>query len=122
LTALAEEARIIMIEDLRERARAGVDVNGAPLSPLKRRRSPGDRDGDDPPLAGVADALVVEILRGTAGEVVVRGTWPTMPFLRYHVEGNSHLPARNVVGLSDAARDRLRDAVRDYTLRLLGRS
>jgi hypothetical protein len=122
LSSLAEEARIIMVEDAKERARAGGDVDGVPLVPLRRRRPSGDPQGDDPPLAGVGDALVVEVLHGPDGEILVRGTWPTMPFLHYHAEGAGHDPVRRVVGLSDEARDRLREAARDFALGLLGRS
>jgi hypothetical protein len=114
LTPLADEVRVIVVDDAKERARAGLDVDGAALAPLRR--------GDGPPLAGVGDALVVEVFHGSGGEILVRGTWPTMPFLHYHTEGAGHDPVRRVVGLSENARERHRDAARDFAVSLLGRS
>jgi hypothetical protein len=114
LRPLADEVRFIAKDDAQQRARAGLDVDGVPLTPLRR--------GDGVPIAGVGDAMVVEVLHESGGDFLIRGTWPTMPFLSYHVEGAGHDPVRRVVGLSDEARERLREATRDFALGLLGRS
>lgn len=134
LRPLAETIAQAMRDDREAAGRAGEDRFGEPLAPINHGvplppRELAHRGGSGPPLAprGAASRLiadfVVDVVELGEGRIEVVGSWPTMPFLRYHTGGPEHswrLPVRNVVGLRPYAHDWIVRAARDYVAGLMG--
>lgn len=130
-TPLAEEIRQILIEENAAARGAGLDKDGDPFVPLRGGRplTAGEisrRGGSGPPLAPrgsasrIVSGFVVEVVPLGDGAILVRGSWPGFPELRYHSEGAGHNPVRDPVGITPAAEARIGEAVRGFLAERVG--
>jgi hypothetical protein len=119
LAPLARKIGDILEVDNMQARMSGVDYDGNPFQPLApatlRHRS-----GSGPPLAPmdmasrVIGGMEVEVVEYGLGSVEVVASWPSMPFLKFHVTGTRHMPARDPVGLRPVAWAQVADAVTEF--------
>lgn len=105
----------------------GVDTYGddfQPLSPNTWKRHP--NRGPGPPLAGhemssrIISGLEMRIEQDGPTDFTVVGSWPSMPWLKYHVTGTQHMPSRDPVGITAAGMDAIERAFDDHLEAILG--
>lgn len=99
-----EVSDLIEVDNMAARM-LGVDADGQPFRDLRPATLAKRHRGVGPPLAPmemasrIISGLEMSIVdMGLAGIDVV-GEWPSMPFLRHHVEGTVHMTARDPVGI-----------------------
>jgi hypothetical protein len=108
LRGLGERLGRILETDNMAARMLGVDYEGqefAPLAPATLER----RMGAGPPLAPME--MASRIISGVQVDVNDTGhnavevvlSWPSMPFLRYHVTGTTRMPARDPCGIRPEA-------------------
>jgi hypothetical protein len=115
--------RILQVDNMQSRM-MGVDYESQPFAPLAEstlRR----RQGTGPPLAPmemqsrVISGMEIEVLDHGAGYVEVVASWPSMPFLHFHVTGTRHMPSRDPVGIRPEAWGEIGDAVSEWVDNLM---
>jgi hypothetical protein len=117
LGEIMPELERLVRQDNRDGLLAGTDRNGqafAPLSPqtIKYRRSAtGTADPNAPPLVPARErSRAIANYQTTSGRLsdgnwVIIGAWRNVlspkgvPFLPFHVEGDGHLPVRDLMGV-----------------------
>jgi hypothetical protein len=121
LTPLREPVRQILVDGNRERSLAGTDPQGRSFaslaaSTLRRRR------GTGPPLAPrgaqsrVVTAYEVDVQAGT-GRLDFVASWPSLPWIEYHVTGGRYLPVRNPFGFRSKDLEAIRELLSDHIAR-----
>ena len=134
---LAEAAKIVAIEDNARARVAGVDKDGEEMDPLSRKAKDGlrrslrpselaRRGGDGPPLAprGAGSRIVtdyhVEVIPQPGGAVLVQGSWPNLPWLKFHLKGGPIMPRRDVAGITPRGMDEIAETTRAFLAVKLG--
>jgi hypothetical protein len=131
LRPLAEEvAEIMRAQNALTRA-AGLDQYGVPFKDLApstwRKRERQGRMG--PPLSPdgasspITTAFRADVEVHEPDDVLVRGHWPTLDWVRFHVDNGdlrTRLPVRDPAGLPAFAQDRVALAFEDFISRAMG--
>jgi hypothetical protein len=110
----------IVIDDNRDGLLRGLDANGVPFAPLAASTI-AHRDGSGEPLTphGAASRLIANAVATdyrSGGQVIVILKWvgDVAVWIRYHRTGTRKMPRRNPVGVRPAARQRIRDAFKQF--------
>lgn len=118
--------RILEVDNMQARM-LGVDCDNVPfaeLSPATWEWNP--HRGMGPPLAPmemssrIISGMQVDVVEHGVGSVEVIASWPTMPFLKFHVTGTRTMPSRDPVGIRPQAWGEIGDAVSEWVDTLLG--
>lgn len=138
LMPLAMQFKMIAIEDNMIKSAAGEDKEGVEIesyAPLRGGRMilPSEiraRGGTGPPLAPkgagsrVNTAFEVEIARlgyyGDDKAISIKGAWPSLYWMKYHIEGRGRNPRRDVAGIRPVGMDKMADATRQFAIERLG--
>jgi hypothetical protein len=128
----AEVAEIMRAQNALTRA-AGLDQYGVPFVALApstmRKRARQGRMG--PPLSPdgaaspITTAFEVDVLVTEPDDVLVRGHWPALDWVRFHVDTGgprTRLPVRDPAGMPAFAQDQVGAAFEDFVARILGGS
>jgi hypothetical protein len=95
---------------LRKRVRQG--RLGPPLAP----------DGGGSPIAA-GFRVEPEVIE--SNDILVRGTWPTAPWVKYHIDDGSprsHLPVRDPAGITPAGWEQIATTFQAFCARLIGQT
>jgi hypothetical protein len=133
LRPLAATVAEIMREQNALTRAAGLDQYGVPFVDLApstwRKRERQGRLG--PPLSpdggssDITTAFRVDVEVREPDDVLVRGHWPTLDWVRFHVDSGgprTRLPVRDPAGMPAFAQDRVGAAFEDFVARIMGGS
>lgn len=118
LAPLASPVITVLRTGNRDRALAGTDAAGtsyAPLAPATLKR----RKGTGPPQAPQGEASRIVTAQtwesdASPGELRLTGSWPSLAWLIYHVQGTSRMPARDPVGFRPQDIKTAKTLLREY--------
>jgi hypothetical protein len=105
LKPLAVEIGALIEVDNMAARMLGVDKDNQPFAELAPATLADPYRGPGPPLAPmemasrIISGLEIEFVDLGIDGVDIVGSWPSMPFLRFHVTGTRHMPARDPVGI-----------------------
>jgi hypothetical protein len=125
LAPLGAEARRLMIQDNRNGLVTGRDRDGDRVAPLAdstlRRGRAGDGEALVPREDGSRMIAGYQVdMQESPDSILLVGSWPGVPFVRYHQSGTRFMPARNPVGIRPSTRGQLAAAIHDFALGLVG--
>lgn len=127
LMPLAQSVKEVMLKDNREGLLRGEDRFGDPMAPVEASTIRRGRGGDGEPLvprSGASRAIAdyqVDIQEGF-DRIILVGSWPNTPFIKYHVtgyvvhtkNGDKGVPARDPVGIRPQGEILIAEAMTDY--------
>lgn len=124
LTPLAETISQMMWADRIDAQLRGQDGFGQPLealaaSTLKKRKGSGWPLSPFDGSSRVVTNYSVEILPISTTSILLSGTWEGIPWLIYHLEGDGHLPVRDIAHVRPETWERIGEAVHDFCQTLL---
>jgi hypothetical protein len=120
LKPLGDDLAAIIVQGNERGILAGLDANDQPMAPVKAQ----DGRPGGPPLAphGSASRVVTHFkadVQVTPGGLQIEAGWPDLPWLQFDVEGTSHNPARNIVGIRPDTMREIMTEIQVFTDRIL---